>query len=91
MSVDLVKDWLVLARGSEEISEDNLSFLAIFYGVEVDNSANLLGDIAAIMGYNETKFTFGMPYIQYISKVICDDNPNIQGGSYLQTIVNYLS
>jgi hypothetical protein len=89
MSVDLIKDWQDKTIG--DINTNNSLFeIAKFYGVNADNSFDLLGDIAVAFGYpHEDPKYLGVPYIQFISKEIAgEENP--EGGSYLQTIVNHI-
>jgi hypothetical protein len=86
MSVDLIRDWQDKIIG--DIKTNNSLFeIAEFYGVDADNSFDLLGDIALALGYSyeEPRF-FGLPYIQFISYRIAGKDP--KGGSWLQTIVN---
>jgi hypothetical protein len=87
MSVNLIKDWQLSTEGDLPTA-NSLSLIAFYYGVDFENSVDLLGDIAAMMGYNpeESKF-FGVPYMQFISENITG-NKDAEGGSYLQTIVN---
>jgi hypothetical protein len=88
MSVNLIKDWQDKTIG--DIDTNNSLFeIAEFYGVDADNSFDLLGDIAGAFGYShEDPNSFGMPYIQFISSYKAGEQ--ITGGSYLNTIVNYL-
>ena len=88
MSVNLIKDWQLLTVGDNP-TNNSLFDIAEFYGVDADNSYDLLGDIAEYFGYNhEDPNLFGVPYIQYISAKMGRDVP--EGGSYLQAIVNSL-
>jgi len=90
MSVNLIKDWQDKTVG--DIPSNNSLFeIAEFYGVDAANSFDLLGDIALSLGYDIDKDPnlLGMSYMQFISYRIAGEQ--IQGGSYLQTIVNYLS
>lgn len=89
MSVNLIRDWQLLTNGDKP-SNNSLFNIASFYGVDAANSYNLIGDIAVALGYNhEDPNTFGVPYMQFISMRIAGEQ--ITGGSYLNTIVNYLS
>jgi hypothetical protein len=88
MSVNLIKDWQLSTEGDLPTA-NSLSLIAHFYGVDFENSVDLLGDIAVYFGYNhEDPNLFGVPYIQYISAKMGRDVP--EGGSYLQAIVNSL-
>jgi hypothetical protein len=89
MSVNLIRDWQLLTDGDKP-SNNSLFNIASFYGVDAANSFDLIGDIALSLGYdiNDPNF-FGMPYMQFISMKIAGEQ--ITGGSYLNTIVNYLS
>ena len=88
MSVNLIKDWQLSTEGDLPTA-NSLSLIAFYYGVDIENSVDLLGDIAVSMGYNfEDPNLFGVPYIQYISKKLGSEEP--EGGSYLQAIVNSL-
>ena len=88
MSVNLIKDWQLLTVGDNP-TNNSLSLIAFYYGVDFENSVDLLGDIAFSLGYNfEDPNLFGVPYIQYISKKLGSEEP--EGGSYLQAIVNSL-
>jgi len=85
MSVDLIRDWQDKTIG--DIKTNNSLFeIATFYGVDAENSFDLLGDIAVALGYLEDPNLLGMPYIQIISYSIAGKDP--EGGSWLQTIVN---
>jgi len=85
MSVNLIRDWQLLTN--DKPTNNSLFVIATFYGVDADNSFDLLGDIAVALGYNhEDPNTFGLPYIQFISYSIAGKDP--EGGSWLQTIVN---
>jgi hypothetical protein len=86
MSVNLIKDWQDKTIG--DIKTNNSLFeIAEFYGVDTDNSFDLLGDIAVALGYpDQYPNYFGVPYIQFISITIAGKYP--EGGSWLQTIVN---
>jgi hypothetical protein len=89
MSVNLIKDWQDKTIGDMK-TNNSLFEIAEFYGVDADNSFDLLGDIAVALGYpHEDPKYFGVPYIQFISKEIAGDEA-AEGGSYLQTIVNKL-
>ena len=89
MSVNLIRDWQLLTDGDKP-SNNSLFNIASFYGVDATNSFDLLGDIAVSLGYdiNDPEL-FAMPYMQFISMRIA--GKQITGGSYLNTIVNYLS
>ena len=88
MSVNLIKDWQLSTEGDLPTA-NSLSLIALYYGVDVENSFDLLGDIAVSMGYNfEKPNIFGVPFIQYISLNMGSEEP--EGGSYLQAIVNHL-
>jgi hypothetical protein len=88
MSVNLIKDWQLSTEGDLPTA-NSLSLIAFYYGVDFENSVDLLGDIAVSLGYNfEDPNLFGVPYIQYISKKLGSEEP--EGGSYLQAIVNHL-
>ena len=88
MSVNLIKDWQLSTEGDLPTA-NSLSLIALYYGVDIGNSVDLLGDIAVSMGYNfEKPNVFGVPYIQYISENIAGDQ--VVNGSYLNTIVNSL-
>jgi hypothetical protein len=86
MSVNLIKDWQDKTIGDIE-TNNSLFEIAEFYGVDADNSFDLIGDIAVALGYNyDYPEYFAMPYIQFISITIAGKYP--EGGSWLQTIVN---
>jgi hypothetical protein len=88
MSVNLIKDWQDKTIGDIE-TNNSLFEIAEFYGVDADNSFDLLGDIAVALGYNfEDPNCFGVSYIQFIS--LKAGNEAAEGGSYLQAIVNKL-
>ena len=90
MSVNLIKDWQLLTAGDNP-TNNSLFDIAEFYDVDAHNSYDLIGDIARVLGYNIDKDPnlLGMSYMQFISEKIAGEQ--IQGGSYLHTIVNYLS
>ena len=90
MSVNLIKDWQDKTIGDKD-TNNSLFEIAEFYGVNADNSFDLIGDIAWSLGYNIDKDPnlLGMSYMQFISEKIAGEQA--LGGSYLQTIVNYLS
>ena len=89
MSVNLIKDWQLLTVGDNS-TNNSLFDIAKFYGVDFENSVDLLGDIAVSLGYNhEDPKLFGVPYMQFISEKITG-NEDAEGGSYLQAIVNHL-
>ena len=88
MSVNLIKDWQDKTIGDIE-TYNSLFEIAEFYGVDADNSFDLLGDIAVALGYpHEDPNYFGMPYIHFISSKA--GNEAAEGGSWLQAIVNKL-
>lgn len=88
MSVNLIKDWQLSTEGDLPTA-NSLSLIAFYYGVDIENSVDLLGDIAVSLGYSyDDTELFGLPYIQYISKKSGSEEP--EGGSYLQAIVNSL-
>lgn len=88
MSVNLIRDWQLLTAGDNP-KNNSLFNIARFYGVDVENSYDLIGDIAVALGYNhDDPNIFGLPYIQYIGKKLGSEKP--EGGSWLQTIVNHL-
>jgi len=88
MSVNLIKDWQDKTIG--DIKTNNSLFeIAEFYGVDADNSFDLIGDIAVALGYShEDPNFFAMPYIQFISRKFAGEE--LEGGSYLNTIVNHI-
>tara|TARA_R110000868_G_scaffold98966_4_gene272458 strand:+ start:375 stop:647 length:273 start_codon:yes stop_codon:yes gene_type:complete len=90
MSVNLIKDWQDKTIGDNP-TNNSLFNIAEFYDVDAHNSYDLIGDIARVLGYDIDKDPelLGMSYMQFISYRIAGEQ--IQGGSYLQTIVNYLS
>jgi hypothetical protein len=89
MSVNLIKDWQDKTIGDIE-TNNSLFKIAEFYGVDADNSFDLLGDIAVALGYPHEELKYlGVSYIQFISKEIAG-NEDAEGGSYLQAIVNKL-
>ncbi len=86
MSVNLIKDWQDKTIGDIE-TNNSLFNIAKFYGVDADNSFDLIGDIALSLGYRyDYPEYFGMPYIQFISITIAAKDT--EGGSWLQAIVN---
>ena len=86
MSVNLIKDWQDKTIGDKD-TNNSLFEIAEFYGVDADNSFDLIGDIALSLGYNyDDPNLFGMPYIQFISYIMAGEQ--IRGGSYLYSIVN---
>ena len=88
MSVNLIKDWQLLTEGDLPTA-NSLSLIAFYYGVDFENSVDLLGDTAVALGYNHEKpIFFGVPYMQFISENIAGDQ--VVNGSYLNTIVNSL-
>jgi hypothetical protein len=86
MSVNLIKDWQLSTEGDLPTA-NSLSLIAFYYGVDIENSVDLLGDIAVSLGYYYDSKLFGIPYMQFISEQITG-NEDAEGGSYLQTIVN---
>jgi hypothetical protein len=88
MSVNLIKDWQDKTIGDKD-TNNSLFEIAEFYGVNADNSFDLLGDIAVALGYNfDDPNLFGVPYMQFIS--FKAGNEAAEGGSWLQAIVNKL-
>lgn len=88
MSVNLIRDWQLLT--DDKPTNNSLFYIAASYGVYAENSFDLIGDIAVALGYNHKEpIFFGVPYMQFISMKIAGEQ--IVGGSYLNTIVNYLS
>ena len=86
MSVNFIRDWQLLTNGDKP-SNNSLFNIAEFYGVDADNSFDLLGDIAVALGYpHEDPKYFGMPYMQFICLKV--GNEEAEGGSWLQAIVN---
>jgi len=90
MSVDLITEWRDKTQGNRP-TNDNLRAIASFYvgPNSPDDSTSLLAYIAESLGYNydDTNF-FAMPYIQFISRKFA--NEELEGGSYLNTIVNHI-
>jgi hypothetical protein len=90
MSVDLIADWRDKTQGNRP-TNDNLRAIASFYvgPNSPDDSTSLLAYIAETFGYNyDDPELFAMPYIQFISRKFAGEE--IEGGSYLQTLVNKL-
>jgi hypothetical protein len=93
MSVDLIQEWKDKTLGNRP-TYNNLRAIADFYGTgypySPDDSTNLLAYIALSLGYNyDNPRLFAMPYIQFIKIRIAGEG-RLEGGSYLQTIVNHI-